>query len=102
MKRHKYSVRLLRAAEEDFNDIILYIATDKPSAAETLVNQLEKNLSLLTRHPLLGATPHEEELAAMGYRFLVVHNYLIFYTIENHIIMIHRILHGARDYLSLL
>jgi len=102
MKRHKYSVRLLRAAEEDFNDIILYIATDNPSAAETLVNQLEKNLSLLTRHPLLGSIPHEEELAAMGYRLLVVHNYLIFYTIENHIIMIHRILHGARDYLSLL
>jgi len=102
MKSHKYSVRLLHTAEEDFNDIILYIATDNPAASEKLAQQLEKNLSLLTRHPLLGAIPHEEELAAMGYRFLVVENYLVFYTIENNIIMIHRILHGARDYLSLL
>ena len=102
MKRHKYSVRLLRAAEDDFKEIILYIATDNPAAAEKLANQIEKNLSLLSTHPLLGALPHEEELSAMGYRFLVVQNYLIFYTIENHIITIHRILHGARDYLSLL
>jgi toxin ParE1/3/4 len=102
MKRPNYSVRLLRAAEEDFNDIILYIATDNPSAAEKLAMQIEKNLNLLSTNPLLGTLPHEEALAAMGYRFLVVQNYLIFYTIENRIIMIHRILHGARDYLSLL
>jgi len=38
----------------------------------------------------------------MGYRFLVVQNYLIFYTIEDRTIWVHRILHGARDYLSLL
>ena len=38
----------------------------------------------------------------MGYRFLVVQNYLIFYTVENHTIWVHRIIHGARDYLSLL
>ena len=38
----------------------------------------------------------------MGYRHLVVENYLIFYEIENQTIFVHRILDGARDYLSLL
>jgi toxin ParE1/3/4 len=51
---------------------------------------------------LLGKIPNEEELADMGYRFLVVQNYLIFYTIEHNTLWVHRIIHGARDYLSLL
>ena len=38
----------------------------------------------------------------MGYRLLIVENYLIFYEIENRTILVHRILDGARDYLSLL
>jgi hypothetical protein len=38
----------------------------------------------------------------MGYRFLVVQNYLIFYTIEDQIIWVHRIIHGTREFLSLL
>ncbi len=41
-------------------------------------------------------------LARMGYRHLIVENYLIFYEIENRTIFVHRILDGARDYLSLL
>ena len=102
MKKPEYSIRLLQAAEEDLNEIILYIAADNPAAAETLCNKIEKNLSYLSKHPFLGTIPHEEELSAMGYRFLVVQNYLIFYTIEGHSILIHRILHGARDYLSVL
>jgi hypothetical protein len=36
------------------------------------------------------------------YRFLVVQNYLVFYTIEERVIWVHRIIHGARNYLSLL
>jgi len=59
-------------------------------------------LSNLSAYPLLGKIPNEEDLANMGYRFLVVQNYLIFYTVEDHIIWVHRIIHGARDYLSLL
>lgn len=102
MKKPEYSIRLLQAAEEDLNEIILYIAADNPAAAETLGNKIEKNLSHLSKHPFFGTIPHEEELSAMGYHFLVVQNYLIFDTIEGHSILIHRILHGARDYLSVL
>ncbi|MBL7995484.1 type II toxin-antitoxin system RelE/ParE family toxin, partial [bacterium] len=37
-----------------------------------------------------------------GYRYLIVDNYLIFYTIEEETIFVHRIIHGARDYRRLL
>lgn len=79
-----------------------YVALDNPSAAAALADKIENRLSGLSSHPLLGKIPDEAELAHMGYRFLVVQNYLIFYTIEERVIWVHRIIHGARNYVSLL
>lgn len=50
----------------------------------------------------LGGTLREEDLARMGYRYLVVGNYLVFYILGSDTILVHRIIHGARDYLALL
>jgi toxin ParE1/3/4 len=101
VRRLEYTIRFLRAAEDDLSEIINYIAADRPSAADTLVTKIEKNLNLLSKNPQLGRIPNEEELMSLGYRYLVVQNYLIFYTLEEQVIYIHRILHGARDYLNL-
>ena len=101
MPKPDYNVKLLRIAEDDLNEIVLYIASDRPSAAEVIANKIEKNIALLSNHPLLGRIPKEEELARLGYRYLVVENYLTFYKIEGKTVYVHRILHGARDYLSL-
>ena len=101
MTRRKYTVRLLRIAEDDFAEIVTYIAADRPSAAEALATKIEKNLKLLSQNPHLCRVPKERELSRLHYRYLVVENYLIFYTIEGQSIYIHRMLHGARDYLSL-
>jgi toxin ParE1/3/4 len=97
----EYNVKLLRIAEDDLNEIVVYIASDRPSAAEDIGNKIEKNVGLLSKQPSLGRIPKEEELARLGYRYLVVENYLIFYKIEDRTVYVHRILHGARDYLSL-
>ena len=101
MSRSKYKVKLLRIAEDDFLEIVSYISADRPSTAEALATKIEKNLDLLSKNPYLGRVPKEEELARLHYRYLVVENYLIFYTLEGQTILIHRILHGARDYLTL-
>ncbi len=102
MSRRKYSIRFLQVAEDDLAAVITYIAADRPPAAEALATKIEKNIRLLSDSPHLGQIPKEQELAKLGYRYLVVENYLVFYTIERQTIYIHRILHGARDYLSLL
>ena len=102
MSRPSYTVRLLPSAEDDLTEIILFIAADNPIAAERILQRIQKNLSLLSSNPKLGRVPREELLARMGYRHLIVENYLIFYEIENRTIFVHRILDGARDYLSLL
>ena len=102
MPTGKYQVRLLSIAEEDFTEIISFIAADNPAAAEEIANKIEKNLGLLSENPKLGRIPREEEIKNLGYRYLIVQNYIIFYTVEEKTIFIHRILHGARNYKALL
>ena len=102
MPADKYQVRLLRVAEEDFIEIISFIAADNSTAAESIASKIEKNLDLLSGNPNLGRIPREEEIRNLGYRYLIVKNYLIFYTIEDKTIFIHRILHSARNYKTIL
>ncbi len=102
MQTGKYRVRLLSIAEEDFSEIIAYIASENINAAEKIANRIEKNFELLSINPKLGRLPRDEEIRNLGYRYLIVQNYLIFYKIEGRTIFVHRILHGARDYKSLL
>ena len=102
MNKPKYTVRLLRVAEDDLNEMITYIAAENRTAAEMIATKIEKNLTRLSSYPYIGKIPKDEELGHLGYRFLVVENYLIFYTMEEQTILIHRIIYGARDYLKLL
>ncbi len=102
MSRPDHDVRLLRVAEEDLADILSYIAADRPAAADALASRFEKDLSLLGGAPLLGRMPKEADLARQGYRYIVVDTYLVFYTVEPKLVLVHRVLHGARDYQSLL
>jgi len=102
MPTDKYEIRLLTIAEEDFNEIISFIAADDPNAAEKTALKIERNLELLSENPLLARIPRDEDIKKIGYRFLVAQNYIIFYTIETRIIFIPRIIHGARNYKALL
>lgn len=102
MQKSKYQIRLLRIAEEDFKEIISFIADDNPTAAEAMAIKIEKSIELLAENPMLGRIPRDEDIKNLGYRYLIVENYIVFYTIEERIIFIHRILHGARNYKSLL
>jgi addiction module RelE/StbE family toxin len=102
MSKNNFSIRLLSIAEEDFTEIISFIAADNTKAALNLSDKIEKNLELLSDNPLLGKSPSDSDLKLLGYRYLIIENYLIFYIIEKRTIMIHRMLHGARNYKSLL
>ena len=102
MSKTKYQIRLLKIAEEDFTEIVSYIAADNPSEANTLANKIEKNLELLSDNPRLGRIPRDEEIRNLGYRYIIIQNYIVFYTIDERTILIHRILHSARNYKSLL
>ena len=67
MPRSKLQIRLLKIAEEDFTEIVSYIAADNINAANTLANKIEKNLELLSDNPKLGRIPRDEEIRNLGY-----------------------------------
>lgn len=95
-------MKLLPAAEEDLSEIIINIARENPQAAQKLVVKLEKKLSNLSSFPWMGSVPHDKDVFELGYRFLVIESHIVFYKVEGNNVFIYRILHGARDYLSLL
>ncbi len=102
MPASKCNLRLLSVAEEDLSEIINFIAADNLSAAVALANKIENDLMLLSENPFMGRVPRDEEIKNLGYRYLIVQNYIIFYTVEDNTIFVHRILHQARDYKTLL
>ncbi len=83
-----YEVRLLRIAEDDLTEIMLYVAADRPTAAVNLADRIEKRLILLADNPHLGSVPIDESLALLGYRYLVIDNYLVFYVIEYRVVKV--------------
>ena len=102
MPINKYQVRLLKIAEEDFTEIVTFISDENPNAANAIADKIEKNLELLSENPFLGRIPRDEEIKNLGYRYIIVQNYIVFYKIEKQTIVIHRILHSARNYKSIL
>lgn len=102
MSKTKCQIRFLKIAEEDFTEIVSYVAADNPNAANVLATKIEKNLELLSDNPKLGRIPRDEDIRNLGYRYLIVQNYIIFYSTEERTIIIHRILHSARNYKTLL
>lgn len=101
MSTAKFVVRLLSVAEEDLSEAVTFVAADNPAAAMALADTIEKSLDDLASHPRMGRVPDDPSLMQMGYRYLVVENYLVFYVVEARVVIIHRIFRGARNYRDL-
>ncbi len=67
-----------------------------------MIDRLEKALDRLEYFLFAGKIPDDDELRRRNYRLLIVGKYLVFYTLKDRMIEIHRIIHGARDYKHLL
>ncbi len=98
----KYKIEYLPIAQDDLIDIFDYIRGDNPDAAANFIERIDKALSKLEAFPLLGAVPKDDRLQILGYRMLVIENYLAFYVIKDNIVEIRRIIHGSRRYAFLL
>lgn len=102
MPSSKYTVRLLSIAEQDLADLVSYVAAENPRAATDVLDHVEARLESLQSHPFVGRVPHNPKLTALGYRVLVIENYLVFYKVKGNVVLVHRILHRARDLLRLM
>jgi toxin ParE1/3/4 len=81
-------------AERDYDDIIDYLDTHSPPAANRFATGVATKCRLLSKFPRLGRA--RDELHP-GIRSVLVGMYLIFYRVTDAAVEIVRILHGARD-----
>jgi len=96
--RKPFEIRYLTIAVRDLEDIFDYIARDRPVAAAALLEKFDKTISQLADFPELGVLPKDDRLKRIGYRMLIIEDYLVFYVIKFETIQIRRIIHGARQY----
>ena len=80
-------------ADEDLIAIWMYIAQDNPTAADKLLNQIEKKFHLLASNPYLG--PARKDIAE-DCRYSPVGSYLILYRIILNGIEVVRVIQGSR------
>lgn len=86
-------VRRTRQADEDLISIWLSIAEDDITAADRVLDAIERRWEQLARFPYSGLA---REDIAPGIRHLVAGHYLTLYRIDGAAIEIIRILHGRR------
>ena len=105
----KYNVYLSEPAEQDLDEISIYISTQLlvPETAEDLIDTFYQAMSSLSsmpkRHPLVN----DVFLANLGYRMLPVKSYLVFYSVNEmpnglREVNIERVLYGRRDWQNIL
>ncbi len=83
---------------DDLRGIADYVARDDEARA---LEVIDAALDRLEDFPESGAVPRDAALARMGYRVLVVSSFLIFSTIEEETVEVHRVIHGRRRYAHL-
>lgn len=93
----KYDVIVLPTAVMDRDEIIQNLKLLSTQVARKYAQLFAQELRSLAEFPNRCPPAHEPGLAARGYRFLVVRNYLVFYTVEGTTVTVHRILDGRRD-----
>ena len=101
-----YRVEVSEPAEKDLRDIIRYIASQlsAPVSAIKMMNIIEDALMSLAHIPQKCPTVSDERLASMGYRKLLVKNYIAFFSIDEKekVVNVERILYTRRDWLRIL
>jgi len=101
-----YSIEITEPAENDIKDAMKYIAEQllNPLAADKLINDVEYAINSLSDMPQRHALLSDGDLARLGFRFMPVNNYLVFYSVrdEKNTVVIQRFLYGRRDWANIL
>ena len=97
-----YKIRIFPTAKQDMEDVIAYLNTLSPEAALRYYDLLVEEIASLAKMPERCPRPKDLALAAKGYRYLIVKNYLVFYVVAGDTVQVRRILYARRNYQALL
>ena len=101
-----YHIDITEPAENDINEAVKYISEQllNPSAAGKLVDDAEPAIYSLTEMPQRHSLVKDDDLGRLGFRFIPVNNYLVFYVIreDRNTVVIQRFLNGRRDWATII
>ena len=101
-----YSVNITDIAEEEILSTVKYISGElkAPKAANNLLDEIEKHEKILEKTPNIYPKVPDDYLAVKGIRFVIIRNYLMFFTIDENEkkVNVIRFLYGRRDWKNLL
>ena len=86
--------RVAAAAKQDFKDIADYIARDDPARAQSFIVEIYQKIHVIAERPFSFQARDEWH---QGLRSALHQNYHIVFRVEDDVIEIARVLHGARD-----
>jgi plasmid stabilization system protein ParE len=99
-----YKLKYSRFYRNELRSATKYIKQDlnNPVAARRLKDKVKEANTKIKENPFLYPAVPDEYLASNGYRFTMVKNYMLFYTVEEKEITIARFLYGHRDWMKIL
>ena len=102
----EYNLRITDRALDDMAAIHKHIAEIllEPQTALNMIDLLEESINKLRHMPHSRPVVTDARLSLVGYRKLVVKNYIVFFTVDNKasIVNIERVLYGRRDWVQIL
>lgn len=94
----KFKIVYLPISLSDLRDIVDYIALElkSPQAAANFIKKFDESVSKLENFPYSGFSYKGTKHLEYDYRVIIVENYLVFYTILDEIVEIHRVIYAKR------
>ena len=95
---------ILSSAQLEFESIVEYLAVElaSPTAAERFMAEFKYQLDLTCNMPEMHALSRMPELAAMGYRAMLVNTYVALYRFDGEKVVVAHIFHQTQDYAHLI
>jgi len=101
-----YKLIISSDAHDDINDITGYIAGElkSPQATAHFLDDVEASYRRIVDKPHIYSLCNDSRLLRMGYRKIVIKNYLILYRIDEDSTTVYvvRVVYGGRNYVEML
>ncbi|MBI3272449.1 MAG: type II toxin-antitoxin system RelE/ParE family toxin [Planctomycetes bacterium] len=92
----RYRVEVTATAYSDLRSILDFISEDSPAAAVRWLEEMERGILSLERFPLRCPVVPEAEELGHPYRHLLFGNYRAILRVEERVVWVLRVLHGAQ------
>ena len=94
-----YRIEILPTAQAELEEIThIHLALSGPSSASGIADKICGAMERLKYYPLSGQPARDEQLRALGYRYVLADKYMLFYRILGDAVFIYHIARGAADY----